>query len=74
MIDVVIEREGAERARHLLQKTVNKAHSAGTEPPDTAHTSYLNGTDHSALHFGLAIGARSRVAAGFEAIHRAFEV
>ena len=41
-IDVVVEREGAERARYLLQKTVDKAHSAGAEPPDTAHTPYRN--------------------------------
>jgi pyruvate dehydrogenase E1 component len=41
-IDVVIEREGDDRARFLLSKTFEKAYEAGTEPPSTAQTPYLN--------------------------------
>ncbi|MDX1654864.1 MAG: pyruvate dehydrogenase (acetyl-transferring), homodimeric type, partial [Candidatus Competibacteraceae bacterium] len=41
-IDVVVEKEGSERARYLLHKTVRKAYEIGTEPPDTNHTPYLN--------------------------------
>ena len=41
-IDVVVERAGADRARYLLKKAVDKAYAAGTEPPDTNHTPYLN--------------------------------
>ncbi|WP_028488579.1 pyruvate dehydrogenase (acetyl-transferring), homodimeric type [Thiothrix lacustris] len=40
-IDVVVERLGAERARHLLQKTIEKAFEAGIEPPDM-QTPYVN--------------------------------
>lgn len=40
-IDVVVERVGAERARHLLQKTIEKAFESGIEPPDM-HTPYVN--------------------------------
>jgi len=40
-IDVVVERLGAERARHLLQKTIEKAFESGIEPPDM-HTPYVN--------------------------------
>ena len=41
-IDVVVERDGAERAGFLLRKTIDKAYEAGVEPPDTAHTPYVN--------------------------------
>ena len=41
-IDVVVERDGAERAEYLLRKTIDKAYEAGVEPPDTAHTPYVN--------------------------------
>ena len=41
-IDVVVEREGAARARYLLHKAVEKAYEAGAEPPDTTRTPYLN--------------------------------
>ena len=41
-IDVVVERDGAERAHFLLRKTLDKAYEAGVEPPDTAHTPYVN--------------------------------
>ena len=41
-IDVVVERDGAERAEFLLRKTIDKAYEAGVEPPDTAHTPYVN--------------------------------
>jgi pyruvate dehydrogenase E1 component len=40
-IDVVIEREGAERARYLLDKTIDTAYEAGVEPPD-CRTPYIN--------------------------------
>ncbi len=40
-IDVVIEREGADRARYLLDKTIDAAYEAGVEPPDS-RTSYVN--------------------------------
>ncbi|EIJ33807.1 pyruvate dehydrogenase (acetyl-transferring), homodimeric type [Thiothrix nivea] len=40
-IDVVVERTGVDRARYLLQKTVEAAAEAGVEPPDT-HTPYIN--------------------------------
>ncbi len=41
-IDVVVERDGTERATFLLRKTIDKAYEAGVEPPDTAHTPYVN--------------------------------
>ncbi|MGF1528650.1 MAG: pyruvate dehydrogenase (acetyl-transferring), homodimeric type [Candidatus Competibacterales bacterium] len=41
-IDVVIEREGTERATWLLQQTASKAYIAGAELPDTSRTPYLN--------------------------------
>ncbi|MGB5452601.1 MAG: pyruvate dehydrogenase (acetyl-transferring), homodimeric type, partial [Sedimenticolaceae bacterium] len=41
-IDVVVERDGVERAEFLLRKTIDKAYEAGVEPPDTAHTPYVN--------------------------------
>ncbi|MDJ0739554.1 MAG: pyruvate dehydrogenase (acetyl-transferring), homodimeric type [Gammaproteobacteria bacterium] len=41
-IDVVVERAGAERAGFLLRKTIDKAYEVGVEPPDTAHTPYVN--------------------------------
>ncbi len=41
-IDVVVERDGVERAEYLLRKTIDKAYEAGVEPPDTAHTPYVN--------------------------------
>ncbi|GAB4362456.1 MAG: pyruvate dehydrogenase (acetyl-transferring), homodimeric type [Gammaproteobacteria bacterium] len=41
-IDVVLEREGPERARFLLKQVIDKAAAGGAEPPDTAHTPYLN--------------------------------
>ena len=41
-IDVVVERDGNERAQFLLRKTIDKAYEAGVEPPDTAHTPYVN--------------------------------
>jgi pyruvate dehydrogenase E1 component len=41
-IDVVAERDGVERAEYLLRKTIDKAYEAGVEPPDTAHTPYVN--------------------------------
>lgn len=40
-IDVVIEREGADRARYLLDKAIDAAYEAGVEPPDS-RTSYVN--------------------------------
>lgn len=40
-IDVVVERAGTDRARYLLQKTVETAAEVGVEPPDT-HTPYIN--------------------------------
>ncbi|PID49909.1 MAG: pyruvate dehydrogenase (acetyl-transferring), homodimeric type [Proteobacteria bacterium] len=40
-IDVVVARAGAERARYLLEKTIDTAYEAGVEPPDT-HTPYIN--------------------------------
>ncbi|HPE60972.1 MAG TPA: pyruvate dehydrogenase (acetyl-transferring), homodimeric type [Thiolinea sp.] len=40
-IDVVVERAGAERARYLLQKTVDAAYEAGVEPPANT-TPYIN--------------------------------
>ncbi len=41
-IDVVVERDGSERAQYLLRKTIHKAFQAGVEPPDTVHTPYVN--------------------------------
>jgi len=41
-IDVVLEREGPERAKYLLKQAVDKAAAGGAEPPDAAHTPYLN--------------------------------
>ena len=41
-IDVIVERDGVERAQFLLRKTIDKAYEAGVEPPDTAHTPYVN--------------------------------
>ena len=41
-IDVVVERDGIDRAHYLLRKTINKAFEAGVEPPDTVHTPYVN--------------------------------
>jgi pyruvate dehydrogenase E1 component len=41
-IDVVVEREGPGRAGFLLRRTIDKAYEAGVEPPDTAHTPYVN--------------------------------
>ncbi len=41
-IDVVIERDGSERAQFLLRKTIDKAYEGGVEPPDTVHTPYVN--------------------------------
>ena len=41
-IDVVVEREGTERAKFLIKKTIDKATAAGTEPPDCSRTPYLN--------------------------------
>ena len=40
-IDVVIEREGAARARFLLDKAIDTAYEAGVEPPDS-RTPYIN--------------------------------
>ena len=41
-IDVVIEREGPERARYLIKQTIDKSTAAGAEPPDCSRTPYLN--------------------------------
>jgi len=41
-IDVVLEREGPERAKFLIKQTIDKATAAGAEPPDCSHTAYLN--------------------------------
>ncbi len=41
-IEVVVERDGAERAQYLLRKTIDRAYEVGVEPPDTAHTPYVN--------------------------------
>jgi len=41
-IDVVVEREGAERAQFLLRNTFEQASQAGVEPPDTNQTPYVN--------------------------------
>ncbi len=41
-IDVVIEREGHDRATWLLEQTVSTAYAAGAELPDTNRTTYLN--------------------------------
>ena len=41
-IDVVIEREGPDRARHLIKSALNTAYFAGVQPPNTARTPYLN--------------------------------
>ncbi len=41
-IDVVVERIGPERARYLLNKSVEQAYLAGVEPPNTSRTPYLN--------------------------------
>ena len=40
-IDVVIEREGPERARYLLNQAINTAFEAGVEPPKN-NTPYIN--------------------------------
>ncbi len=40
-IDVVIEREGPERARYLLNQAINAAFEAGVEPPKN-NTPYIN--------------------------------
>ncbi|MCW8920081.1 MAG: hypothetical protein OQL17_10860, partial [Sedimenticola sp.] len=40
-IDVVVEREGTERAKFLIKQTIDKATAAGTEPPDCSRTPYL---------------------------------
>ncbi len=40
-IDVVIEREGAERARYLLNRAIDAAYEAGVEPPRN-NTPYVN--------------------------------
>ena len=41
-IDVVIERQGPERARYLLEQTFDQAYEAGAEPPCAAKTPYVN--------------------------------
>ncbi|GJL82683.1 MAG: pyruvate dehydrogenase E1 component [marine bacterium B5-7] len=41
-IDVVIEREGAERARYLIKSALDKAAAAGVQPPNCSRTPYLN--------------------------------
>ncbi len=41
-IDVVLDREGADRARYLLSKSIAKAYAGGAQPPDTSRTPYLN--------------------------------
>ncbi|KAA3630371.1 MAG: pyruvate dehydrogenase (acetyl-transferring), homodimeric type, partial [Proteobacteria bacterium] len=41
-IDVVVEREGIDRARHLIAAALDKAVAAGMQPPDCARTAYLN--------------------------------
>ena len=41
-IDVVIQREGVERARYLLSKAIATAYAGGAQPPDTSRTPYLN--------------------------------
>jgi pyruvate dehydrogenase E1 component len=41
-IDVVLEREGPERAGFLIRKTIDKATAGGAEPPDCSRTPYLN--------------------------------
>jgi pyruvate dehydrogenase E1 component len=41
-IESVIREDGHERARHLLKKTFESAYAAGTEPPSTSRTPYLN--------------------------------
>ena len=41
-IDVVVEREGPERARFLIRAALDKAAAAGVQPPDCARTAYLN--------------------------------
>ena len=41
-VDVVIEREGPQRAQFLITKTIEKAYAGGAEPPDCSRTPYLN--------------------------------
>ncbi|KAA3626846.1 MAG: pyruvate dehydrogenase (acetyl-transferring), homodimeric type [Proteobacteria bacterium] len=41
-IDVVLEREGPERAKFLLKQAIDTASAGGAEPPDTSRTPYLN--------------------------------
>jgi pyruvate dehydrogenase E1 component len=41
-IEGVIERDGADRARFLMRKAIDKAYEAGVEAPDTNRTPYIN--------------------------------
>ena len=41
-IDVVIQREGPQRARHLIRSALDTAYSAGVQPPNCSRTPYLN--------------------------------
>ena len=47
-IDVVIEREGPERARFLLKAAIDKASASGSQPPNCSRTPYLNTIPSSA--------------------------
>jgi len=62
-IEVVLEREGAERAAFLIKQTIDKATAGGVEPPDCSRTPYLNSIPVSrepALPGDPAIEARLR--------------
>ena len=41
-LDSVLEFEGPDRLRFLLERVVERAHEAGTDLPFTANTAYLN--------------------------------
>ncbi len=41
-LDAVLEREGPERTRFLLEQLLNKSHAAGIHAPYSANTPYLN--------------------------------
>ena len=41
-VDSVVEFEGTDRLRFLLERVVGRAHEAGTELPFTANTAYVN--------------------------------
>src|SRR3989440_9429718 len=41
-LDAVVAHDGPDRARHILQRVVERAQHAGTEPIATLNTPYLN--------------------------------